>query len=317
MLPGGICVSFNNSHERAAKDFHKFMMQYPSGTGYGEVVRFFEQSSKDTNNDYIIAFSKPPKLVRIVDGKNDRSLSNTLWIGDQIAYERFREYEAKFRKGYESGRAMNAVMFFDPDKTPTSDLYSTMRHVVLDTDIPSVGGFVTSVALRDEGFRHSTYSDVLYDWPEGENENFAIKLTDKIDFGVSGENEEVSISQISTGYIGLNIVAFYMLRAKKAFVFHWHNSPIANRCIVISDVEPQDLKGRLGQLWPQNLRWLIRINSAPTQSTTRRREPFLANFTKGEDGIQIPIVALANTLDDKFEGVDQEIAFIMPFENPL
>jgi hypothetical protein len=314
MLPGHICVSFNNSPDLAAKEFLQFIVQYPTGTTFAAAIRFFINSSRTTGNDYIVAFSKPPKIVRIRNGEQERSLSNTLWIGDEEAYERFKEYEAKRRNAIEIGRAINSVFFFDTEGSPTQDLYSTMRNVVSDPLLVSVGGFVTSVVNWDEGFRYSVYSDVLYNWPEGKDETYAPSLSDKINLGASDENEDVSISQISTSYIGLNIVAYYVLRARKVFVFHMKNSPLANGCVVISDVEPEDLDSKLSQLSSTNLNWLIFINSAVKGSSSPRTgSASLSTENADINGIQIPFIPRANTLGRKIEDADKHVTFSLPF----
>jgi hypothetical protein len=279
MLPGHICVSFNNSPDLAAKEFLQFIVQYPTGTTFAAAIRFFINSSRTTGNDYIVAFSKPPKIVRIRNGEQERSLSNTLWIGDEEAYERFKEYEAKRRNAIEIGRAINSVFFFDPEGSPTQDLYSTMRNVVSDPLLVSVGGFVTSVVNWDEGFRYSVYSDVLYNWPEGKDETYAPSLSDKINL-----------------------------------VFHMKNSPLANGCVVISDVEPEDLDSKLSQLSSTNLNWLIFINSAVKGSSSPRTgSASLSTENADINGIQIPFIPRANTLGRKIEDADKHVTFSLPF----
>jgi hypothetical protein len=86
-------------------------------------VSFFEQSSAKSGNDYLIAFSDNPRLVKIIDGKRVPSIATTAWIGDKAAYERFREYEAKQRPSVEHGRAMNAVLFADELTTHLPAIY--------------------------------------------------------------------------------------------------------------------------------------------------------------------------------------------------
>ena len=113
MLPGDLCVSFSNSPDTAERAFKEFATKYPNGTGYGEVIGFFEQSSEATGNDYLVAFANPARLVKIAHGKCSKSLSKTQWIGDQEAYSRFREYEARQHPRPEQGRAINAALFAD------------------------------------------------------------------------------------------------------------------------------------------------------------------------------------------------------------
>src|SRR6201999_3687042 len=98
-----------------------------------ETVQFFEASSAETENDYILAFASPPRLVKIANGKRINSVSPTVWIGDKLAYERFREYQSRSRPFPQHGRAINSVLFMDEaEGSPASDLYSTMRNVILD-----------------------------------------------------------------------------------------------------------------------------------------------------------------------------------------
>lgn len=124
-------------------------------------MAFFEASNAATNNDYLLAFADTVKIITIHDGRRIRELSKTHWIGDQQAYKRFRDYEHHRGRQYEQGRAVNAALFADEmTGSPASDLYSVMRNVLLNRDVPSVGGFVTVLSNRDIGFRFSVYSDV-------------------------------------------------------------------------------------------------------------------------------------------------------------
>jgi hypothetical protein len=167
-LPGYLCVSYSGSPELAAKEFFAFEKTFPQGAVYDTAVRFFEQASARTGNDYILAFGSPPTLVTVRDGHRLRSLSKTHWIGSKEAFENFRELEHRQRNRYEHRRAVNAAIFADEmEGSPASDLHGVMRNIVFDPAIPSVGGFVTVISNRDIGFRYSAYSDVLLDWPSG------------------------------------------------------------------------------------------------------------------------------------------------------
>ena len=110
---------------------------------------------------------------------------------------------AKSGTGYPPQRpaiSVNAALFADEmTGSPASDLYSVMRNVLLNRDVPSVGGFVTVLSNRDIGFRFSVYSDVLLDWPMEQDELGILQLTDKFDLRASGENDRCSVSQISPG----------------------------------------------------------------------------------------------------------------------
>jgi hypothetical protein len=250
-LPGYICASFCGSPELADKAFQDFTRSFPTGANFDTTVTFFESYSAATNNDYIIAFGHNPRLVTIKDGRRRSGLSKTHWIGDKDAYEKFREYEHRARRRQQDGRAVNVAYFADEmTGSPASDLQGIMRNVVQDRELPDVGGFVTVIGNRDIGFRHSVYSDVLFDWPKELLGDRDLQLTDKFDLQASGENNRFSISQISGGYYNLNIVAFYMLKGRLLYMFYGRDNGIANQCAVISGVEPADistaLNGKLG-----------------------------------------------------------------------
>jgi hypothetical protein len=220
ILPADICVTFSNSPELAARDFEAFSELHPNGANFSDTVSFFEKSSADTGNDYILAFSRAPRIQKIADGHRVDTVSKTIWIGDRLAFQRFREAERRHASRRDAGRAINAAMFMDEiDRSPASDLFSAMREVVADRSVPSVGGFVSVISNRDPGFRHSVYSDMLFNWPEGRATDYILDLNDQIDFGASGENSEYAVAQISAGHLGLNIVGFYLLKGKKVFLF--------------------------------------------------------------------------------------------------
>ena len=89
MLPGHICVTFSNSPDLAARDFEHFARSYPRGVGFAETISFFENSSAATGNDYLLAFSRTPHIVKIAEGRRVNTASKTLWIGDHAAFEKF------------------------------------------------------------------------------------------------------------------------------------------------------------------------------------------------------------------------------------
>jgi len=246
-LPGGICVSYSGSPELASRAFHQFRQSYPRGGQYAETVGFFERSSADTNNDYIIAFSDAPKLVTIRNGHRTSGLSRTHWIGDKDAFERFREHENRRRGRYEQGRAVNAALFADEmTGSPASDLYSIIRNLVGDRDLPSVGGFVTVLSNRDIGFRFSVYSDILLDWPAALGESEFLQSSDKFDLRASGENDRYSVSQISPGYYNMNAVAFYALKGRLLVAFA-EIEESSTACFVFNNVEPERISDTLNE----------------------------------------------------------------------
>jgi hypothetical protein len=245
-LPGYICVSFSGSPELADKAFAQFTGSFPRGTDFERTVRFFESSSSLTNNDYLIAFGKNPRLVTIREGHRTSRISKTHWIGDKDAFQKFREHEHRVRNRYEHQRAVNAALFADEmTDSPASDLHGIMRNVVQDRDLPTIGGFVSVLSNRDIGFRHSVYSDVLFDWPKELTGDRTLQLTDKFDLSASGENDRFSINQISSGYYDMNIVAFYLLKGKLLVVFYGKNNGLANRCATFTNVEPSNIASTL------------------------------------------------------------------------
>lgn len=290
-LPGYICVSFSGSPELANKTFKQFGARFPIGAGFDQTVKFFERSSAETGNDYIIAFGANTRLVTIKEGRRISRIAKTHWIGDGEAYTRFREYEAKRRDRYEHERAVNVVLFADEMKgSPASDLYSTMRNLIFDRDMPSVGGFVTVIGNRDIGFRHSVYSDVLYDWPGELEPGRLLQLTSKIDLRSSGENDRYSISQISPGYYNMNIVVFYLLKGRLLVVFHGENGFLANQCSIFPSVEPGDIASTLNQKLGFNFGALCMVMSGRSEFSRpiQRQQP--------HHGLALSMFCEANTM---------------------
>ncbi len=298
-LPGGVCISFSNSPELAWRDCWKFFKAYVNGADFGETISYFEKSSKQTGNEYIVAFARNLKIVKIVNGKRQESISKTLWIGDKKAYEKFREHETRTSRGYEHGRAINAVLFMNEgENSPASDLYSAMRHLVLNKDIPTVGGFVCVMSSLEGEFRNPVYCDMLYDWPTGAPEDFKLDLNDRIDFGSSGENEGYATTQFAPSYLSTNHVGFYVLRAKAAYVFHPSSTMLADTCTVIRNVDPVDLPRRLDEQFKMKLAWLVTVASgSPTSKSTSFREPGIV----GDGGNQMGFFMHLNTFPPKGE----------------
>ena len=291
MLPGDICVSFANSPVTAERAFRVFMQTYPRGTGFAAVIAYFETSSRDTGNDYIVAFANPARLIKIVDGKRQTSLAKTLWIGDHLAYSRFREFESPKRQKPQHGRALNVAYFADEmENSPASELFSTMRNVVADPSITSAGGFVSVISNRDNGFRFSVYCDMLYDWPEPQNDSYQFALTDQISLHTSGENAGFSVAQISPGFMGLNLTAFYYVKARKLFFFSGENYGLANKCNVFTDVEPTRIHEVLNAFLHADLRWLVTITSPRDGGPYDKNRPEIKT-----PGSQIAFMVDANT----------------------
>jgi hypothetical protein len=263
-----LCVSFANSPELAERDLAQFVTEYRGRTEFGRTLEFFERSSKMTGNDYLLACSTPPRIVKIADGKRQKSLSKTVWIGDASGYKAFREFESRARSKYECGRAINAVLFADElANSPASDLYSVMRHVVSDRAVPAVGGFVSVVSNRPEGFRFSVYSDMLYDWPDAQPDDYEYSNLDKTHLNASGENSGYSVSQLASEFVGANLVGFYFVRTHSLFLFVGQSGGLANQCFILRNVPPQDVPTALAQRLGFDFRWLALVTSAPDKNS--------------------------------------------------
>jgi hypothetical protein len=149
------------------------------------------------------------------------------------------------------------------EKSPASDLYSSMRHVIADRSVPSVGGFVAVVSNRPEGFRYAVYSDMLYDWPVGQDQDYVLSLTDKLQLGASGENAGYSIAQLSPGFVGANSVAFYFVKSHALFVFFGTGNGPSNRCRAFRGVAPDAIVSTLTTFLGFDWKWLALVTSAP------------------------------------------------------
>ena len=119
ILSNGLCVSFSGSPELATRDIWNFHAKHPAQVGFSDAVSYFEKSSRSTKNEYILAFARSSKIVKITNGKRADSVSKTQWIGDYDAYKEFRGLETRLRKRLEEGRAISAVFLADePEHSP-------------------------------------------------------------------------------------------------------------------------------------------------------------------------------------------------------
>lgn len=285
-----ICVSFSGSPELAAKAFHAFRTTFPNDAAFASTIAFFERSSAATGNDYIVAFDDPAKLVTIRDGRRTGSLSKTHWIGDKNAFERFREWEHRRGQTSLQGCAVQAALFADEmEGSPASDLYSTMRNIVEDRSISSVGGFVTVLSNRDFGFRFSVYSDVLFDWPVAFDKDGILQLTHKFDLGSSGENDRYSVNQISPGYYNMNAVAFYLLKGQILVLFY-ETADGGSACVTYSGIEPAAIAPALNEKLGLDFRAMCLVMSARQEFN----RPFVRS--KPDEGLAMGLYCEVNTM---------------------
>ena len=185
------------------------------------------------------------------------------------------------------------MLFADEFKnSPASDLYSAMRNLVRSKEVETVGGFVCLLSNREQEFRHSAYCDMLFDWPNDTPLSYELDYNDSVDFGSTGENEEYSISQISTGYENFNCVCFYVLRAKTAYLFYPTKTIIADACKVITDLEPINITDRLLDTMKIDLGWLAFVASAPENGKTTS---FRQDSPDVKNGNQLGMMVHCNT----------------------
>lgn len=288
-LPGAICVSFAGSPELAQRSCAAFQLKYPAGAGESETVSYFENDSRSTGNEYIVAFAASKTIVTICEGRRLRSLSKTHWIGDKTAYERFREHEHR-RPATDNGRAIHAAIFADEiEGSPASDLFSHMRATLSDRRLNSVGGFISAISSRGAAFRQSVYSDVLLDWPDEASQSVDFSYEMPIDLKASGENARFSFSQVSPGYCGANSVAFYVLPGQLLVVFH-RTTDGRSVCLHRRPVRPADIASTLDELIGFPYRAMCLVMSA-------RSGPKLnLQRTSDTQGVAVALYCEANTM---------------------
>lgn len=293
ILPANICIGFSNSPELAERDIAAFMEIVHENISFEDTVIFFENSSFCTGNEYIIAFGRSNRLVKITNGRRVCSKASTVWIGDKDAYESFRQIDSRRRRRSYQGRAINCTIFGDePEDSPASNLYSAMMEVANDKKIPTVGGFICVASHRGFGFRFSLYSDILFDWPNSRPDTNDIDLNEKIRLRSTDENINYSISQIPSLYLDANYVGFYILSGKMLFIFNGTNNGLANKCFVITDLEPPDIYQAICKTLGLDLRWLVLIMS----SYDFGKMPYQNNdISEIECGVQLGMFCHANT----------------------
>lgn len=293
ILPGNICVGFSNSPELAEIAFAAYVQKFPEGANFTITVEFFEKSSRDTENEYLIAFGSNQKLIKVVDGKRISSISKTVWIGDKSAYERFREVESRNYRRRGQGRAINMVLFGDePNGSSASELYSTMSELLSDRTVPAVGGFVALASSRGPGFRFSIYSDTLFDWPSGRPETHDVNLNEKIALSATDENLNYSLTQIPSLYMDANYVGFYLLKGKMLFLFYGINNGLANKCHVVADLEPTNVAPKISELLGFDLSWLVLVVSSYDYGASRSEQD---GSSTSSGGMRFNMMCHANT----------------------
>src|SRR5258707_5712287 len=95
ILSSECCLSFAGSPELASQSVEEFRFCYPEGANFVETKRYFEEKHSSTNVDFLWAFSRRRKFVRISDGHTQDLHEG--WIGDAAAFKRYKEYEKRSR----------------------------------------------------------------------------------------------------------------------------------------------------------------------------------------------------------------------------
>jgi hypothetical protein len=137
---------------------------------------------------------------------------------------------------------------------------------------------------------------MLYDWPVAQPEHYSLALTDKLSLQASGENAGFSVAQISPGFMGLNMVAFYYVKARKLFFFYGQDFGLPTQCRVFQDVPATRIHEVLNDFVQIDLRWLV------TVTTPHNSGPYRKDTGIPDPGLQIGFYVDANTFPNPNAG---------------
>jgi hypothetical protein len=204
-------ISFSHSPELASRDIKTFTIRYQGIFSYSDALHFFENSSRDTGNDYLLAFLDPLRVVKVTEGKAMKVIGNRAWIGDYGAFHRFREYQSNKRKGLDVWEMITWPRLTDDPATSNafSDLMSAFQSTLSDTEVLSAGDFYTVVTNVESNFKFLTLAKLYYDglgpYP----------VTPK-----SGENFDYRFSVLVPKRPSINACAFYYPHAQRGYIFY-------------------------------------------------------------------------------------------------
>lgn len=189
-------------------------------------MAFFENSSRKTNNDYILVFLKPLQIYKIANGKAVKAVSHQVWIGDYDAYRRFREYESGKLRGADLWE-QDFWMKVSDEKTEKAfgHVLSAFQHTLSDPHIVSTGDFYTVATNIGSEFKFmmmaKLYLDSIGPYPA---------------MPTSGENFDYRFNTVVPKEAGVNACAFYYPHATKGFVFcPPRPRQMANQCLVVQN----------------------------------------------------------------------------------
>ena len=167
ILAPDLAVAFAGSSDLALRCFAEFDLTahlFPTQI-IGHFLKFHLAHAQSV--DFIVMFAKPmPKLVKIANGREASSLSQTAWIGDRDAFEQFQSYRNdKERKSITSGFEVpllvtNKELELLSDSV-TFKLIAAMRYVIIDRGVPHVFGQAVGVSNVDGDFNYRPYAFVL------------------------------------------------------------------------------------------------------------------------------------------------------------
>jgi hypothetical protein len=193
-----VAISFSQSPDLAARDIKLLGEQYKGCFGYSDALNFFSKSSSDTNNDYILVFLNPLRILKISSGVANRTLSGELWIGDQAARTRYLEYANKKRKGADIWK-MHTWSHIDnsQDSEKFSRIFAPFQSTLEDPEIISAGNFYTVATNVGAEFKFMAFATIYFD-------NFGPNPMTP----TSGENFEYRFSVLAPMQSGVNACAF-------------------------------------------------------------------------------------------------------------
>lgn len=224
-LSSQVAIAFANSPELAARAIGSFENEFRGKFSMKEATEFFCLSSKETQNDYLMMHSATLAVVKISNGKSYKTSGQQSWIGDYTAFERFREYQAKVRKGPDIW-VMHSWQQQGKNNEQGLKFLHDFELTIEDPEIHSVGDFYTIATNTKSGFKFLPVSKMYFD-----------SLGKNPINPWFGENFDYSYSIAAPKCAGINAVAFYYGRARVAYIFYSQTAPgVANKCKILRNV---------------------------------------------------------------------------------
>lgn len=227
-----IAVAYSNSPDLAARDINEFSSN-GINPNYLNVTQYFKESSLKTNNEYLIAFADTARVVKISIGIIERSVSQTHWIGDEGAFERFNSFErgkTKFDLG--APWSMNTWPLDWVQLTHAQAVGNWLdisSAVLMAPDIGSTGDFLTVATNVGATFRFLPHSKLFYD-----NARLQSSLFKEAELVARGENRAYQYSAIVPLEPAVNGAGFYFPQAQIAYIFYApKNEVVASKCRLI------------------------------------------------------------------------------------